>query len=196
MSVTSSQMLNNEEMHQLVDIARKAIKDYLAGIKQLPEPDNFPEVMRAPGACFVTLEVNQQLKGCLGCMTAQRPLVEEVYSKAQSASYQDHRFTPLAENQLSQLTIEVSVLSPLQHFDTGSEQELEIYLKKHPVGVILSDTRHSAVFLPQVWEQLPTPKTFLQHLKMKGGWSPLYWSPEIQVQLFSVQNKKEAFHPA
>lgn len=194
MSVTSLQSYSPEQMQLLVNVARQAIKDYFSGINQSPVLDQFDESLTQAGACFVTLEVNHQLQGCLGSIVPHMPLIEDVYSKARSAAYQDHRFSPLQESQLSMLTVEVSVLSPLQKLEEFKyEEELREFLDDNRVGVILSDSGHRAVFLPQVWEQLPTSKEFLRHLKIKGGWPGTYWSASIQVDIFSVTCAKESF---
>lgn len=193
MPVTSSPTPDHQEMRQLVDIARQAITDYFTDINQPPILRQYPESMRQLGACFVTLEVNQQLQGCLGSIIAHTPLVEEVYHKARSAAYQDYRFSPLTTPQLSQLTIEVSVLSPLKTIAFEQEQDLVHYLDHHPVGVMLTEGSRRAVFLPQVWEQLPTTKEFLRHLKIKGGWPGHYWSSSMRVEIFTVTREKEPY---
>ncbi len=193
MSVTSLQSYSPEQMKLLVNIARQAITDYFNGVNQPPALDQFDDELTQAGACFVTLEVNHQLQGCLGSIVPHMPLIEDVYSKARSAAYQDHRFSPLQESQTKQLTLEVSVLSPLQRVEFKYEEELQDYLDDNRVGVILSDSGHRAVFLPQVWEQLPHPKQFLRHLKIKGGWPETYWSASMKVDLFSVTCAKEPF---
>ncbi len=193
MPVTSSPTFSQEQMSQLIAVARQAIKDYFSGTRHTPPLSDYDRKLQANGACFVTLEVNHQLQGCLGSLVAYIPLVEEVYNKAHSACYQDHRFTPLEKSQLEQLTIDVSVLSQPVELPVSSEQMLIDYLNQHPVGVILSEGPRRAVFLPQVWEQLPQAEQFLYHLKIKGGWPGNYWQNSIKVELFTVTNAKEAF---
>lgn len=193
MSVTSSQKFNDQEMQQLVNVARQAIHDYFNGKNQLPTHSDFAKHLTQPGACFVTLEVKHQLQGCLGSIVPQTSLVDDVYNKARSAACQDHRFKPLQPYQLDDLTIEVSVLSPLERLNIEYEEELLEYLQDYKVGVILDDGGHRAVFLPQVWEQLSKPKEFIRHLKVKGGWPEFYWSDAIHVDVFTVTCAKEPF---
>ncbi|WP_299014323.1 AmmeMemoRadiSam system protein A [uncultured Photobacterium sp.] len=187
MSVTSSQNLNKGELTQLLDIAREAIRGHFSDeLSHPPQLDLYGKKLIRPGACFVTLTVDGQLQGCLGSTTAHSPLVLDVHNKARASAYQDRRFMPLTEEQLDHLMIEVSVLSEPETLEIRSEQDLLNYLESNKVGVILSDNYSQALFLPQVWEQLPKPKDFIRHLKIKAGWNAVYWSPSMEVQTFTV----------
>lgn len=195
MSAISSQPYSEKEMSELLSIANKGVSDYIKEVHETPDPALYDGQLQEDGACFVTLEVSDQLQGCLGIIEPERPLLQEVYSKAQAASSRDPRFTPLRESQLANLTIEVSVLSKPVRLDVSSEHELRAFLENNRIGVILSDQSHRALFLPQVWEQLPSPDDFLYHLKMKAGWAGSYWSPSIEVQTFEVVSIKGAYQP-
>ncbi|PWI34076.1 AmmeMemoRadiSam system protein A [Vibrio albus] len=195
MSAISSQPYSDKELEDLLNIANRGISDYLREIYEAPDPSQYSENLKENGACFVTLEVSGQLQGCLGIIEPERPLLYEVYNKAQAASSRDPRFSPLEAYQLADLTIEVSVLSKPVPLDVASEHELEEYLSHNRLGVILSDDTHRALFLPQVWEQLHAPREFLYHLKKKAGWSGSYWSPSITIQTFRVISIKGAYKP-
>lgn len=189
MSVISYQTLNKGELTQLLDVARDAIRGHFSSkIPQPPRLDLYGKKLLQPGASFVTLKVAGELQGCLGTTVAYSPLVLDVHNKARSSAYQDRRFMPLTEEQLDALTIEVSVLSPSKQLAVSSEKELIDYLQKNKVGVILSDNHHEALFLPQVWEQLPNPADFIRHLKVKAGWNSTYWSPTLSVRTFTVNS--------
>jgi len=191
MSVTSSQTLTKTNFASLLQVARQAISDYLAdGIAKPPSLNNYPAPLREFGACFVTLTVAGELQGCLGTLEARTPLVLEVYNKAFASSHQDHRFTPLIAEQLGQLCIEISVLTKPVPLTLGAETDLYHYLSQHKCGVILSDAGRRAVFLPQVWQQLPTPEQFIAHLKQKAGWHTEYWSDTMQVSTFEVESEE------
>ena len=191
MPVTSFQNLNKGELTQLLDVARDAIRGHFSDeTPQPPQLDLYGKKLTQPGACFVTLEVNGQLQGCLGSIMARSPLVIDVHNKARASAYQDRRFMPLTEEQLDFLTIEVSVLTEPERLEVGSEQELIDYLTNNKIGVILSDNYQQALFLPQVWEQLPDPKDFIRHLKIKAGWNATYWSPSMEVKTFTVTSIK------
>ncbi|KHT60218.1 ACR protein [Photobacterium gaetbulicola] len=189
MSAISFQNLNKGELTQLLDVARDAIRGHFADdLPQPPQLDLYSKKLLQPGACFVTLTVNGQLQGCLGSTVAHSPLVMEVHNKARASAYQDRRFMPLVEDQLDNLVVEVSVLSQPEDLAVDSEQALLDYLDNNKVGVILSDNHRQALFLPQVWEQLPAPRDFIRQLKLKAGWNSVYWSPSMKVQVFKVNS--------
>ncbi|MDX1300988.1 AmmeMemoRadiSam system protein A [Photobacterium sp.] len=191
MSVISYQKLSKGELTQLLDIAREAIRGHLSnGEINAPQLDLYSKKLLKPAACFVTLEVNGELQGCLGTIAAHSPLVLEVHNKARASAYQDRRFMPLTKDQLDKLTIEVSVLSDPERLMVNSEQELLDYLADHKVGVILTQNHKQALFLPQVWEKLPEPKDFIRQLKVKAGLKATYWSPDMVVSTFTVSSIK------
>ena len=88
--------------------------------------------------------------------------------------------------ELPAIQIEVSVLSPRVTLQAGSEAEVISQLKPQVSGVVLNAGYTRATFLPQVWEQLPDPKEFLAHLKMKAGLPASWWDPRAQVQTYTV----------
>ena len=185
------EQLTHEEMHRLLVIAKQALT-YQVRQQAIPELDldKLPYNLQRRGACFVTLEVNGALQGCLGTLAAINPLALEVHQRAIASCSKDTRFKQIRESQLPSLSIEVSVLSANQKLQVPSEQALCRYLKQHQCGVILAEAGKRAVFLPQVWEKLPEPAQFLRHLKLKGGWPAHYWSPEMQVYIFQVRKTK------
>lgn len=200
MSVTQSaanpskSTLTHSELSMLLDVVEHTIHCYL---NELPLPkvlvQDYPESLALPGACFVTLTVNNQLQGCIGTTVAQIPLVLEVERKAWAAACQDRRFTPLQKHQAEALNIEVSVLTQPELLHVDSEQDLLQHLSLHQCGVTLKDGKKGALFLPQVWEQLPNPAQFLGHLKQKAGWPLDFWSDSIQVATFEVQALSRPF---
>ncbi|MGF1691747.1 AmmeMemoRadiSam system protein A [Photobacterium kagoshimensis] len=195
MSATSYQTLNKGELTQLLDIAREAIRGHFSsGLPKSPEYSLYGRKLLAPAACFVTLEVNGQLQGCLGSTAAHSPLVLEVHNKARASAYQDRRFMPLTEDQLGQLTIEISVLSTPEAISIGSEQELIDFLAQNKLGVILSDNHKQALFLPQVWKKLKSPTNFVKQLKLKAGWNAGYWSNSMTVKVFDVTSIKGKYY--
>ena len=188
MSVTLYRRLNSAQQRQLLTIANQAIRDYLyQGVANPPSLDNYDSIMQEIGACFVTLKVKDQLQGCLGTLEATKPLALEVYDKAYASTHQDSRFTPLIESQLSALTVEVSVLSKPKALAIESEMALLNYLTNNKPGIILREHQRTAVFLPQVWQQLPQPEEFIRHLKAKAKWPANYWSDAMEVSTFNVQ---------
>lgn len=188
------QNLTEQELSRCVELACQAIYALLYTEKRdCPPLHTFPEALTQPAACFVTLKVNNELQGCLGCIWPERPLAEEIYSKAIASAHQDPRFSPLRIEQLDALSVEISVLSPPEQLIVADEPALLHYLEQHKPGLILSDGQRQALFLPQVWQQLPSPVSFVQYLKRKAGWPIDYWSPSMQVQTFQVASAERQY---
>ena len=87
--------------------------------------------------------------------------------------------------------IEVSLLSPLEPMTFTSEANAMAQLRPGVDGVVFECGRYRSTFLPQVWEQLPTPREFMARLKYKAGLSADFWSDEVRLQRYSVQKWQE-----
>lgn len=147
--------------------------------------------LRAPGACFVTLTQDNQLRGCIGTLEAHRPLLTDVRANALAAAFHDPRFAPLAADELEGTEVEVSLLSPMQTLHFGSEAEALAQLRPGVDGVVFQYGARRSTFLPQVWEQLPDTGDFMAQLKRKAGLPPGFWHEEVQLQRYTVAKWKE-----
>ncbi len=147
--------------------------------------------LSAPGASFVTLTQNGQLRGCIGSLEAERPLATDVAENAFAAAFRDWRFPPLSEQELPRTRVEVSLLTPTEPFPVDSEEEALTRLRPGIDGLILRCGRHRATFLPQVWESLPEPRKFMAQLKLKAGLAADFWDPEIRLARYGVRKWKE-----
>ena len=172
----------------LLTLARNAIAAKL-GLSQA-EAGDLPE-LHQPGATFVTLTRHGQLRGCIGSLEAWRSLLTDVQDNALSAAFRDPRFTPLDASEFATTRIEVSLLTAPQPMSFTSEANALAQLRPEIDGVIFSAGRHRATFLPQVWEQLPTPAVFMAHLKQKAGLPPDYWGSDVRIERYQVQKWKE-----
>ena len=144
-----------------------------------------PPELRETRAVFVTLAAAGQLRGCVGTPAAWRPLVEDVVDNAAAAALKDRRFEPLAAAELARVAIALSLLSAPTPLPARSEAELLDVLVPGRDGLILSDGRLRAIFLPQVWEHLAEPRKFLGQLKLKAGLAEDHWSPRLAFQRFT-----------
>lgn len=172
----------------LLLLARNAISREL-GIPSSDQPR--ADWMQEPGASFVTLELHGRLRGCIGSLEAHRPLSDDVQHNAVAAAFQDPRFPPLSREELSQVAVEVSLLSPPEQMHFSSELDAIQQLHPGQDGVILQYGRHRATYLPQVWEQLPEPNEFIRHLKEKAGLPADFWSDDIHLSRYSVRKYAE-----
>jgi AmmeMemoRadiSam system protein A len=160
--------LTREE--RMLNLAAMAILHGLKTRRNISlEGIEFDNEMRAPGACFVTLECNGQLRGCIGSAEAYRSLGEDLLRNAFSAAFNDIRFPRLVENELDNLEMELSILTHPKPIIAPNEDHLLGLLRPGKDGLIIEDKGAKALFLPSVWDSLPAPRDFLDNLKRKAG---------------------------
>ncbi len=173
----------------LLQVAAQSIAHGLhSGRARVPNVQDYPEPLRARRASFVTLELRGQLRGCIGVLEAIRPLVADVAQNAFAAAFEDPRFPPLGADEYPELSLKISILTPPESLRFSSEAELLAQLRPGVDGLILSEGRHRGTFLPSVWEQLPNPRDFWEHLKWKAGLPFGYWSDSLQVARYETES--------
>ncbi len=179
--------LSPQQQCQLLQLARRSIEQGLQSGTQLqPRVEDFDPDLQQPAACFVTLTMDDGLRGCVGTLEPSQSLLQAVAHYAYSAAFADSRFRPLTAAELARTRIEISVLSPLQGLEVASEAELAGILRPGIDGLWLQIDQHRATFLPQVWEKLPKPEDFIQQLKLKAGLSRTFWSKHLNCRTYTV----------
>lgn len=182
--------LSEEQGEKLLQVARAVIVNRLGGDCSLPE--DISDELQQQGGTFVTIKKEGQLRGCIGNLAPIGTIWESVKNNAVSAAFFDHRFAELSREELVNVRISVSVLSPSRVLKYSDSDELCRKLQPRADGVILREGRSSATFLPQVWEQLPTPDQFLSQLCIKAGLPQDYWKTERpEIQVYQVQEFSE-----
>jgi len=172
----------------LLHTARQSIRNGLEHGRVLKvNADEYSEQLREPGASFVTLHRNDELRGCIGSLESYRPLVEDIAENAFSAAFRDPRFAPLKEAELEELKLDISILSKPERMTFSSEQDLLEQIQPGIDGLILKDGSYRGTFLPSVWESLPDRKQFLQHLKLKAGLPSDHWSDRVEIWRYSTE---------
>lgn len=176
------------EQSQLLALARQSIVHGLETGRPLPvNLDDYPAALRQIRATFVTLERGGRLRGCIGMLEAVRPLAQDVAENAFAAAFRDPRFPPLSNGELAGLDLHISVLNPATAMSFDSEAALIAQLRPGVDGVILQEGGRRGTFLPAVWDDLPDPKQFLQHLKQKAGLPTNYWSETIKAYRYTTE---------
>lgn len=186
--------LSLAERQALLRLARRSIECAAAG-QPLPEipPEARTPALSAPGAAFVTLTIDGQLRGCIGSLEAVQPLAEDVREHAADAAVNDYRFAPVRPAEVPRLHIEISRLTAPQPLEYASPEELPGKLRPGIDGVVLRDGSRRATFLPQVWQSLPAPVTFLNQLCQKMGAPAGLWRQKmLSVQVYQVEEFEEA----
>jgi len=179
--------ISTEEKAILLDIARQSIAHGLQHSHALHiNPKDYRPLLQSQGASFVTLHLNQQLRGCIGTLEAYQPLINDVSEHAYAAAFKDPRFTAVNATELPLLEIHISVLTPAQPMQFSSEADLIRQLNPGIDGLILEDEQHRGTFLPSVWEALPEAGDFLSQLKIKAGMNRNDWHPGIRVSRYKT----------
>jgi AmmeMemoRadiSam system protein A len=173
----------------LLPIARSVISDALG--KQSESVDENQPWLYDKAASFVTLTMNQHLRGCIGSLEAHRPLLLDVKANAYAAAFRDPRFSPLTISELDATEIEISLLSPQQPLSFKNEADALAQLRPMIDGVVFKYGHYRSTFLPQVWEQLTDAKTFMTHLKHKAGLHPEFWHDDVELYRYTVTKFKE-----
>lgn len=178
--------LTREEKKTLLTIARQTLENQFAG-KTLPIEDIEAMVTHSPAlkekaGVFVTLKLNGDLRGCIGSIIGVEPLAQAVHNNVLKSAFQDPRFYPLQKKELAKITIEISVMTPLQKIEDYKKIRLGID------GVIIRKDGYQAVFLPQVATETGwNLDQFLSHLSTKAGLdSQAYQSSDMEFFIFQA----------
>lgn len=174
--------LNKKEQQILLEIARKALEEYVRNGTALPGDVKEKSLVEKRGA-FVTLTKNGVLRGCIGYIQPVAPLYKAISDMAIAASSRDPRFPPVMQKELKDIHIEISVLSPLKLVSDINEVEVG----KH--GLYMTRGNNSGLLLPQVatehgWKR----EEFLSQTCVKAGLPAQAWKDKgIRIYTFSAQ---------
>jgi uncharacterized protein (TIGR00296 family) len=169
-----------EEGKLLVELARKAVEEYLETRKRISVPKDIPEKLLQPCGVFVTintvLDGEKQLRGCIGYPYPTEPLAQAVIESAISSATQDPRFYPLSLSELDNVVFEVSVLTPPQLIEAKKSSEYPSKVKVGRDGLIVERGMFKGLLLPQVpveckWDC----EEFLCQCCIKAGLPPDNW---------------------
>lgn len=181
-----------EDGKYLVSIARKSILNFLTFEKLLPQPEDTPEKFLENSGIFVTLnkpdeEGKKRLRGCIGFPTPIYPLIKATIEAAKSAAIEDPRFPTVEIDEMNEILIEVTILTPPKLLKVKDPKE---YLEKIKIGrdgLIVKRGGQSGLLLPQVpveWKW--NIEEFLEHTCNKA-WLPTdaWKDPKTEIHFFS-----------
>jgi AmmeMemoRadiSam system protein A len=184
--------LDSSERTSLLQLARLSIT-HAAHAEPLPglPREEYPAALQAIGCAFVTLTRGGALRGCIGGLEPRLPLVEDVWQHAYAAAREDPRFAPITPQDLGEIRIEVSRLTPAHPLQAAPER-IAAALRPGRDGVILRRGLQRGTFLPQVWEKVPDPELFLDMLSDKAGIPRMAWRQgDVEILIYEVESFEE-----
>lgn len=173
--------LTSQEQDILLKLARESITEAVTrgaiGTKKIPNGN-----LHSRCGCFVTIKIRDRLRGCIGTFSTGKPLYAAVQEMAAAAATQDPRFYPLTPEELDEIRIEISVLSPLKKISSTEEIKVGIH------GLYIEKGLSRGVLLPQVateygWDR----ETFLAQTCLKAGLEPDAWEKDADISIFTAQ---------
>ena len=174
--------LTAEEKKALLHIARTTIEAVVKG-EPLPEFSVSSPTLEQNRGAFVTIHTKDgRLRGCIGLFQSADPLYKTVSQMAKAAATDDPRFSPLREEELRSIRIEISVLSPLERIDDVEQIEVG----RH--GIYIVKGNHRGVLLPQVAVEYGLDRyQFLDHTCLKAGLPPGCWREGADIYIFDAE---------
>lgn len=180
--------ITKEQEEVILSLARESIS-FGASHRTIKTIDlqGYSPDLQEERATFVTLKKTGHLRGCIGTIDAIRPLALDVVQNAYAAAFRDSRFPPVEAEEVDQLGISISILSPRTAIHFVDEDDLLQQLRPGTDGLVLQDRYYCGAFLPVMWDTFRDPKVFFTHLKIKAGLPKDYWSDSIQVTRFMTE---------
>jgi len=172
--------LSENERETLLQSARESIESSLE--ERNPVWADVPASLRVPLGAFVTLSSQKRLRGCIGRLTPSGPLIDTIRSMARAAAFEDPRFSPVSREEWARVSIEISVLGPMERLASVEE----IVIGRH--GLYIVQGFRAGVLLPQVatewgWDR----NEFLEQVCRKAGLPSGAWrEPSAELYRFEA----------
>ncbi len=174
-------MLTQTQKSELLSMARKSIRDYLKSGERQKIQTNDPLFLEKRGA-FVTLKKGKMLRGCIGRVVADEPLIKVICDMAIEAATGDPRFPSVSESELDSLDIEISVMSPIKQITDISKIKIGTH------GIIIRKGFASGLLLPQVATEYKwNTEQFLEQTCIKAHLNPDEWKKGAKIFIFSAE---------
>ena len=185
--------LGKAERAELLRVARVSLRGQLRkGKAPMIKTPTFASPLQTFGASFVTLTHQGRLRGCIGSLRAQRPLVEDVAANGIKSGIHDKRFRPLQSAQeLEALEVKIAVLSRAAPLRFTDRDDALAKITPGESGLIIEDQGKRGTFLPMVWDSLETPDAFLSGLVVKAGLPRGHWSDSVKLWHFRADSFAE-----
>lgn len=182
--------MKQENKQFLLKLARQTLENYyLTGNKIfLTNTELLDSELKNKRGTFVTLSIKGELRGCIGHLEPVQEIYQDIIDNVLSAAFADNRFLPLREDELKNLSIEISILTKPEKLVYFSIAELLNKIIPFKQGIIIKKDNNSATYLPQVWEQIPDKTEFLSSLCRKAGLLANEWKKgDLEVWVYEVE---------
>lgn len=179
----------------LLKIARESIEEVILAKNSINKSaliEKYP-ALNEKVATFVTINLHNRLRGCIGSLKATKSLLDEIIHNAKAAAFEDPRFSPITTSEYLHSTIEVSILTEPKEVLYESVDELKSKIDVGEDGVIILQDGKQATFLPQVWSELHTFEEFFSHLIDRAGLEKNIL--ELKPHIYTYQVVKESDQP-
>ncbi|MCD4705007.1 AmmeMemoRadiSam system protein A, partial [bacterium] len=172
---------SEEEQKYLLKLARDTIEYAFKNNGQIMPINNVPDKFKEKRGIFVTIHKNKKLRGCIGYIETVEKIYKAVQNNALAAAFEDNRFTPLLKKELSDIKIEISIL-------TIPKKTILTDIKPNIDGVILQQNNNQATYLPQVWKNVTNPEEFYSSLCTKAGLqADCYTNPKTEFYKYQAE---------
>jgi len=179
-------VLSHKDGKELIKIARDSINAYFSDI-ELKVPDTIKKKFDEKQGVFVTLNIDGELRGCIGFPEPVLPLYEAVIESARSAAFSDPRFMPLSKEEFDKVHIELSVLTVPELIKVKKSEDYLNKIKIGSDGLIIRGEYGSGLLLPQVFTEYKcNPKKALEMTCQKAGLSSDAWK-DLKNKIFKFQ---------
>ncbi len=173
--------LSNSQKKDLLRYARMTIEQMLTGKEVEGKPSLSDEVFSQKQGLFVCLTIKGELRGCIGITEGIKSIREVIKEMSIEASFHDPRFPPITKNELKDISIEISILYPLEAVENFSE----IVPGKH--GLVMERGYQKGLLLPQVavehgWDR----EEFMNQTCRKAGMENFCWENDAKVYKFEA----------
>lgn len=185
--------MKKKDKSVLLNLARESIGSELEKKQLQINPVSISKPLKQKQGSFVTLTMDQKLRGCIGHIMAIQKLYQDVIENAHAAAFEDPRFMPLTMREFEKIDVEISVLGRSTKLEYDSPPSLIKHLEENKPGVILKQGIRTATFLPQVWEEIQDPEKFLCHLSLKAGLDPYEWTRGVDIETYTAEKITEKY---
>jgi len=182
MNTPNSGKFTLSQKKELLSLARKAITEFVQTGKRITLNNGNDPLFSEHRGAFVTIKIDNELRGCIGRIVADEPLAQVVRDMAIEAATGDPRFPPLQKAELTRISLEISVLSPIAPVTDINDIIVGVH------GLIIRKGFNSGLLLPQVASEYHwTREEFLQHTCLKAGLAPDAWKNNASLYSFSAE---------